>query len=285
MLRMVEPAPDQTGPPPPPTESEWARQGWTVVGELHGGHQSRVYTARAASGELVVKLTDRRSVDDAYVARLELASELASADTRIVGPLRHHGSLASELGEWFAVTYPIVEGRHPVHSDRADVTDMGVALASVHRSMRALVIADVPRVAALRGSVGELHGAGPDQLLHGDYSSANVVMTDQGMRIIDLDDAGWGPVEFEIGNTLYMALFDATLRDEVDGYRQFRAWFVDSYVEAAAGPLQLEVVEAAIRLRKRALAGWLDDLRNAPPGIRSASPEWRRVLRRFSTAL
>ena len=102
------------------------------------------------------------------------------------------------------------------------------------------------------------------------------------MRIIDLDDAGWGPVEFEIGNTLYMALFDATMRDELDGYRQFREWFVDSYGDAAASPLQPDVVEAAITLRKRALANWLDDLPNAPPGIRSASPEWRRLLHRFS---
>lgn len=278
----MAPASDNLAPTLPPTESEWAGQGWTVVGELHGGHQSRVYRTRRATGDFVAKLTDRNFVDDAYFARLELVSEIASVDTNVVGPVRIHGSLTRALGDWFVVAYPVVHGRSPVHTDRADVVDMAVALASLHRSMRTLDIPRVPRVAALRSTGFGLDGSGPDQLLHGDYSGSNVLVTADGMRIIDFADAGWGPVEFEIGNTLYMALFDATLRNDLDGYRQFREWFIESYGDAATVRPQLDVVDAAITLRKQALAEWLDDLSNAPPGIRSASPQWRRLLRDFS---
>jgi Ser/Thr protein kinase RdoA (MazF antagonist) len=254
-----------------------------VIGELHGGHQSRVYRARRKGGEYVAKLTDQRFVDEAYFARLELASHLASVDSTVVGPRRVRGSLSRELGEWFVVAYPIVQGRTPDHGERADVTAMALALASLHRSLRSFVVDGIPRVAALRSTAHELPGSRPDQLLHGDFGSSNVFATDSGMRIIDFDDAGWGPVEFEIGNTLYMALFDASLHDDLDGYMRFREWFVDGYGDAAADRPRLDIVDAAITLRKQALASWLDDLPNAPPGIRSASPEWRRLLRRFST--
>lgn len=272
---------DVASPATPPTASEWARQGWTVIGEMHGGHQSRLYRVRRRTGEFVAKLTEARFVDEAYFARLQLASKLAAVDPSVVGPIPIRGSLAGELGEWFVVAYPIVRGRDLDHRDRADVIAMAAALAALHRAMGTLVVEGIPRVAALRSTGLGLPGAGPDQLLHGDFSTSNVIATDRCLRLIDFDDVGWGPVEFEIGNTLYMDLFDATLRDDVGGYVQFREWFVDGYCDAAEERPRLDVVDAAITLRKDALAGWLDDLPNAPPGIRSASPEWRRVLRRF----
>jgi hypothetical protein len=79
-----------------------------------------------------------------------------------------------------------------------------------------------------------------------------------------------------------MAMFDATVRKDLDEYLRFREWFVGGYGAAAADVPRLDVVDAAIMLRKRALATWLDDLPNAPIGIRSASPEWRGLLRRFA---
>ena len=252
-----------------------------MVGELHGGHQSRLYRARRTGGDYVAKLTERRFVDDAYFARLDLAGRLAAIDSRVVGPLPIEGSLATAMGEWFVVAYPFVQGRSADPTDRGDVTAMAATLAELHDSMRTLDVAGLPRVAALRDVTDGLGSGRPEQLLHGDYGASNIVVNDAGVRIIDFDDAGWGPVEFEIGNTLYMAMFDATVRHDLDEYRRFREWFVDGYGVTAASAPELDVVDAAITLRKRALANWLDDLPNAPIGVRSASPEWRRLLRRF----
>ncbi len=111
---------DLVSPAKPPAASQWARLGWTVIDEIQGGHQSRLYRVRRDSGEFVATLTERRFVDEAYFARLELVSQLASVDPQVIGPVRIRGSLSTQLGEWFAVAYPIVRGPSPDQSDRAE---------------------------------------------------------------------------------------------------------------------------------------------------------------------
>lgn len=194
--------------------------------------------------------------------------------------------VAREIGDWCAVEYPLVRGRRPDHTDRDDVTALAATLVSLHRSMRNLArTTSVPVVAALRSVTTATNGFGPDHLLHGDYSSSNLMQTEHGARVLDFDDAGYGPVEFEIGNTLYMALFDATLHRRLDEYRRFRHWFVEAYDNAADARVRLDIVDAAVTLRKTTLSNWTEDLPNAPIGIRSASPEWLRELRWFAASL
>jgi Ser/Thr protein kinase RdoA (MazF antagonist) len=122
-------------------------------------------------------------------------------------------------------------------------------------------------------------------LLHGDYLPVNVLLDGDRTRVIDFDDCGYGPVEFELGNTLSMVLFDATLNNDPRSYERFRQWFCDSYA-AEAGPALSEVdVNRSIELRRSALRYWLDHPAEAPIGIRSASPEWRRQLRVFADSI
>jgi Ser/Thr protein kinase RdoA (MazF antagonist) len=255
----------------------------TVVGHLHGGHQSTVVRVQRDGEAMAVKLTDRRFVDDAYAARLEVLEAAASIDARIVGPRRIAGSLANDLGGWSAVAYPFVDGRSPSPTDQRDVAVMASSLAALHRTLQRVGRSPrIPRVAALRATDGGSTDRGPDQLLHGDYGTSNVKLTGDGVRVLDFDDAGYGPVEFDVGNSLYMTLFDFTMDGRPEAFTAFRQWFVAGYDGACDDPLDVDQVDAAVALRKRALSRWLDDLPNAPIGIRTASAEWRRQLRHFA---
>jgi Ser/Thr protein kinase RdoA (MazF antagonist) len=264
-----------------PTTDEWTQVGLTAGREVHGGHQSRVVLAERRGESLAVKLTDRRFVDETYFRRLEMVEILASNDSNVIGPTRIGGSTAVEVGEWFAVAYPFVEGRTPVLTERADVTVMASALASLHRSLRDIPPQDIPFVAALRPAEYMRDEFGSYQLLHGDYSNSNVMLSEDRVSVIDFDDAGYGPIEFEVGNTLYMVLFDATMQHRVDEYERFREWFVETYSAQTNRTLHSGQLDMAIELRKRALADWLDDLPSAPIGIRTAPSTWLSELRRF----
>lgn len=104
-------------------------------------------------------------------------------------------------------------------------------------------------------------------------------------RVIDFDDCGYGPVEFELGNTLYMVLFDATLNNDPRSYERFRQWFCDSYAAEAARVISEVDLDRSIELRRSALRYWLDHPAEAPIGIRSASTEWHRQLRIFAESI
>jgi Ser/Thr protein kinase RdoA (MazF antagonist) len=267
-----------------PEVADWARLGLRAGVELHAGHQSRVIRASGNGQELVVKLTDRRFVDEAFFGRLELLDDLADVDPHAVGAVRFGDSLAVAVGRWWIAAYPFVPGRTPVITQHDDVAAMASTLASLHRSLRKLDAPRVPTVAALRRLESPPPGSGPYQLLHGDFSAANVLLTDGGVRVTDFDDAGYGPIEFDVGNTLYMALFDATMAGTLDVYESYRRWFVTAYDGAAGTALDPQQLDAAITLRRAALRSWLDDLTSAPIGIRTATPQWHQYLRRFADA-
>ena len=116
---------------------------------------------------------------------------------------------------------------------------------------------------------------------HGDFSDANTLLADGAVGIFDFDDCGYGPIEFEVGNSLYMVLFDAAMTGDHPRYERFRDWFVTSYEATLGTSITDATLDAAIRLRIDALGRWLDDLRLAPIGIRTASPEWHGTLRTF----
>ena len=268
-----------------PDAREWAEVGLRVGPPLHGGHQSHVLLAEGQDRRLAVKLTDSRLMDPFHDHRVHLVERLAEREPIVVGPVRIGPSLVTQIGTWRAVAYPYVEGTTPDATDRTHVAAMAAALARLHASFEEVHDRELPRVAALRGA-GRPHGEllGRDQLIHGDFSAANVLFTDDGVKVFDYDDCGRGPVEFEIGNTLYMALFDAVMDDDIGRSERFRRWFVEAYETAAGRSLDADALDHAIGLRKAALGRWLDDPELAPIGIRLATAEWRRQLRAFIEA-
>lgn len=266
-------------PLPVPHQTTLSSLGVILASELHGGHQSRVFSAQRNGEDVVVKLVDGRHVDRSFQVRLEVMAALADIDDSVVAPIPIAGLLATPIGDWIAVVTPFVAGEPPDVDSQRDVRRMASTLANLHRSLGRLPAFDLPTVAALSGV--DHRGFGPPQLLHGDYSSANVIFTGHRTRVIDFDDCGYGPVEFEVGNTLYMALFDAAMSSAMDGYEQFRRWFVDEYGSVSGQMLRDDLLDLAVSLRVDALARWLEAPETAPIGIRTATPAWRDALRAF----
>jgi len=270
-------------PLPVPSAHVWRSVGLTPGEEIHAGYQSRVFIAERGGEKVVVKLSDSRLVDESFLQRIEIQSSLARIDESVVGPLTLGSSCVAHLDDWLAVAYPFVVGEAPDITSQSDVRHMAEALSRLHGSLKRLDIVDMPAVAALRGvdALEAADGFGPAQLLHGDFSDANTLMAEGGVRIFDLDDCGYGPVEFEIGNTLYMVLFDAVMNPDMHRYERFRAWFVDEYRSAGGRGVTDTALDRAIRLRVDALGRWIDRPETAPIGIRTATTEWRESLRVF----
>jgi Ser/Thr protein kinase RdoA (MazF antagonist) len=268
---------------PLPDERAWSSIGVECVQELHGGYQSRILAGSCDGDRVVVKLTDSRLVDQTYRRRVEVTALLAQMDDSVVGPLTTKAGVVVELGLWLAVVYPFVVGTTPDVCEEADVRRMALTMAGLHRSLQQLDPVDLPTVAALAGTEPptNVEGFGGRQLLHGDFSPANLLISDGRVRVFDFDDCGYGPIEFEVGNTLYMVLFDAARSSEMERYERFRTWFVDEYRSASSHEVPDELVDTSIELRVQALGRWIDRPESAPIGIRTATPAWRESLRAF----
>jgi hypothetical protein len=268
---------------PLPDDRAWSSIGVECAQELHGGHQSRLLEGSCDGDRVVVKLTDSRLVDQTYRRRVEVTALLAEMDDSVVGPLATKAGVVVELGLWLAVVYPFVVGTTPDVCEEADVRRMALTMAGLHRSLQQLDPVDLPTVAALAGAEPptNVEGFGGRQLLHGDFSPANLLFTDGRVRVFDFDDCGYGPIEFEVGNTLYMVLFDAAMSSEMERYERFRTWFVDEYRSASSHEVPDKLVDRSIELRVQALGRWIDRPESAPLGIRTATPAWRESLRAF----
>jgi Ser/Thr protein kinase RdoA (MazF antagonist) len=268
---------------PLPDDQAWLSIGVVCGSELHGGHQSRVFAASCDGDQVVVKLTDSRLVDQAFQRRVEVTSRLAEIDDSIVGPVTTKAGRILELGGWLAVVYPFIVGNAPDVGDEADVRRMATTMASLHRSLDQLEPVDLPAVAALAEAEPrtDVSRFGRRQLLHGDFSHANLLFSDRQSRVFDFDDCGYGPIEFEVGNTLYMMLFDAAMSSDMARYERFRAWFVDEYRSASGHGVPDELVDKSIEIRVRVLGRWIDHPETAPIGIRTATPAWRDSLQAF----
>lgn len=143
----------------------------------------------------------------------------------------------------------------------------------------------LPLISALRvASTVRADAASTDQLLHGDFSASNLRQTDDGVRVFDFDDCGYGPPEFDVANALYMVLFDQTVHGTFPTYETFRRSFIDGYLNSSEPSIGLGTLDHFIDLRVQALAAWLDDLDSAPTGIRTAPSAWHATLRSFVSA-
>lgn len=266
---------------PLPSDADWLSIGLTCGPELHAGYQSRVLRSSLDGDPIVVKLGDSRLVDDSFSRRVELLASLSEVDRSVVAPVPIRSELINRLGQWLVVAYPHVTGEIPEVTIRHDVIEMASTLAELHHALAQHGAVDLPTVAALRDHEEPGSGFGPAQLLHGDFSRANTLRVNGRLRVFDFDDCGYGPVEFELGNTLYMVLFDAWMTSNVGCYERFREWFVEAYRSESGRSVVDAALDTAIEMRISALDRWLTHPESAPIGIRTATPEWRDRLRTF----
>ncbi len=250
-----------------------------AIHELHGGHQARVFRVTRLNGEMIVaKVTDASLVDRrTFATRVDVVAALGDVDHRVCRPVPIDDRLVNEVeleGQLcLLVCYEYADGDVVGNSD-AEL--MGRTLAGLHESMAHLPRAALPSVAALGGSTTD-----GDQLIHGDFNSGNLRQRAGAVRVFDFDDCGYGPVEFDVANVLYMVMFDAVTSGVPDVYSSFREPFVAGYGSVAVREPTDEVLDRFIARRVEALRGWLDDLQRAPIGIRTATPEWHATLRSF----
>ena len=239
-----------TDSPPLPDHSEWARFGISDAVELHAGKQSRVFRAELDGVDVALELTDGRLADRSLLeTRMALVEALAVDVEAAVRPHR--------IGR--ALVQPI---------------------AQVHGSMALMPAQSLPPVAELGDGAFDFDR--PDwQLLHGDFNEQNMIVTTDGLRVFDFDDCGYGPIEFDVANTLYMVLFDADVHGRPDRYDAFRPAFLAGYAVGSGEQLDNEIIDDLVAVRVSALGHWLDNLTTAPIGIRTASTEWHEVLRTF----
>lgn len=264
-----------------PTDRQWHDWRVEVIDELHAGKQSRVFEATLDGRRAVVKLTDAHLADRAALtARMAAVDALAGRLANVVAPLRIGDELVQPIGDWLMTATPFVDGGRLDVARSADAELLGATMADLHRAMHDLPRFDIAPIAALadRAHVDEQRDW---QLLHGDFSEQNVIVTPSTVRVIDFDDCGYGPVEYDIANSLYMVLFDADVNGEPARSERFRPAFLAGYARRSARSVDDGIVDAFIAIRIEALARWLDDLANAPIGIRTSPAAWLDTLAAF----
>jgi len=268
-----------------PSHGEWLQLGVQEVSELHAGKQSRVFAATIDGRKCAVKLTDS-SLSNRIVldARMQAVVSLAGHLALVIEPARFGGDLVREIGPWLITVTPFVDGERVDIERPADGHLMGTTLAQLHRALARLPSGALPPVAALDTPQHRDRWRNSWQLLHGDFSDQNTVRTPVGLRIFDFDDCGYGPIEYDIANSLYMVLFDSVVNECMRRYEAFRPAFLAGYASEADLTVDDTDVDAIMGIRISALASWIDDLPNAPIGIRTATPAWLETLRTFVTS-
>jgi Ser/Thr protein kinase RdoA (MazF antagonist) len=271
--------------PSVPTEEEWVALGFHGVTELDGGWQSRVFAAEGAAGSLAVKLTQAHLVDPKVLGqKAALVDDLARLDASVVAPVPVCGTLVYPFGEWLVTATSLIDGDRLEESNAAHSELLGASLAGLHRSMREVPAVDIPRVAALRSNAGRWGlSAESDQLLHGDFNTSNLIVTGAGIRIFDFDDCGYGPIEFDVANSIYMVGFDSWVKDgSMATFQTFRSAFVAGYSRSSDRTLEDASIDSLIDTRVMTLRRWAANASAAPIGIRNSPAKWIETLERFA---
>ena len=228
-----------------------------------------------------VKLTDSRFADRSVVASRQIAIEsLANRHPNVVPPIRFDGALVQPIGSWLMTATPFIEGEQLDESAAGDAELLGRSLALLHEPLRQLDAFEIPPIAALV-STGRAAERSCWQLLHGDFSCQNVIVEPTMLRVFDFDDCGYGPIEYDIANSIYMVLFDSDVTNQPDLYETFRPALLEGYANGSGRRINEVAVDEMIGIRIEALGRWLDDLSGAPIGIRSSSLEWLETLAAF----
>lgn len=264
--------------------------GVTDVQELSGGHQSRVYLATSSGGEgVVLKLIEQIGLPaDVLHERVGMLSALGGRTDVVCAPVPVRGQFIHELsheqvGARYAVCYQLAPGREPDVGDAGDAATMGHTLAGLHAHLAELPSFDLPPMTGFRdlAAMSLAVASGRPQLLHGDFNSANVRVDHNRVRVFDFDDAGYGPVQFDLAHALYVVMFDAVTAGDPDQYDVFKASFLPAYCASARAEYAEAELNPLIDHRVAVLNAWLADPSQAPPGIRNSSTAWLDTLRGF----
>ncbi|HMG43059.1 MAG TPA: phosphotransferase [Acidimicrobiales bacterium] len=271
---------------------------------LHGGYQGKAWTAELDGDRIVLKLVSANFFSKQGVTtKQQMLARLAVSDPQVCGPIAIAGELVTEatdddLGPSFLRAFEFAPGRTPDVRRPNDGEILGRTLARLHLSMSSLPPYDLgPMRAFTPHSVDVFRSSGIEippailtpassrrHLLHGDFGMHNVKFNGEGdVKIFDFDDCGYGTVEEDVGNSLYMAMF----RCFVDGdgprtYEPFRARFLNSYTGFLAEPISIEAVSRYLHLRVFTLLLWLARPDLAPPGVADSSASWKETLAEFA---
>lgn len=259
-------------------------RGLQIHGSLAGGYQSTVYSGALGDRHVVVKVVDARWSEPEIVLRqAELAGDLAAIDPRVVAPIAIGGDLLLVIGDHLITVLPRVAGHSPDLDNERDARWLGKQLARLHLSL-AQVSSDLPPVASLRVPGNNIGGA-EEQLIHGDPGAANFLRDGDDAHVLDLGEAGFGTRAYDVSLALFSRRFEVWSRDarRATGSADDQAprALIDGYEDEVGHPLSSDALLEGLRLRRGALAWWLNHLQDAPVGIRTASPEWRDHLARF----
>lgn len=222
--------------------------------------------------------------DAAIQEEHDFTRELAELEVPVVPPLRHHDERTlHRYGPFRFALYPRRGGRAPDLESPPLLEQMGRFVARLHNIGALRPFAHRPELTVTHFGVesyrylleqgfipAELElayrslaedlieqvracydrsGAPLNLRLHGDCHQGNILWTEAGPHIVDLDDARMGPAiqdlwMFLSGDRAHMT---ARLSDVLEGYSQFRDF----------DPRELHLIEALRTLRMMHYAAWL----------------------------
>ncbi len=248
---------------------------------LHGGSQSVVHAARWKGADVVVKA--ELEPDPWIDARMTAVAAAARANPQVVPPLELDGAFVHALADRRYVLHPFVAGPPPGITDPTQVEEMGRSLARLHATLRSLDGSGLPDVSAMRAlDADDVDLAGERQLIHADFGTSNLIVSSDGLRILDFGELGFGTAALDVANTIFIERFSAALDGRLADADRFAEVFVAAYADESGSSIGSDDIELGLDVRRRALGRWLDDPERAPVGIARSSPEWRRRLRRYA---
>jgi Ser/Thr protein kinase RdoA (MazF antagonist) len=278
----------------------------TDLTPISGGKQNYVLSGTRNGEVCVLKVTDsrHRSLID-LETQLAMLAALKHYAANVCVPLSLTGDsyIQETIIEgipFYLVAYPYAAGKDVQIGEHSQ--EMGQALAELHVAMQQLPrypfaeigrgknLANIKRTAQALKIPAEVYSAAQSlhrpeeiQLLHGDFSAANLKIDGLKVNVFDFDNCIYGLPAYELANTLYMVLFDEMTGKghDLKRYRHFRQGFLAGYMGSSLKPLAATDIDAFIDYRVLMLAAWLHSPDGAPLFIRQASPAWLETLHAF----
>jgi len=263
--------------------------------------ENRVYQVGVEDAQPLIAKFYRagRWSDAAIEEEHAFALDLAAAELPVVGPLQFHNSTLLHHGELRFALYPRCGGRAPELESTENLRWMGRLLARLHGvgsrhrfaargAIDRATLIQVPSravfespllppaqqqryasaIAAIDALIAQRFAAVGDVQslrLHGDCHAGNVLWTDSGPHLVDLDDARMGPA---VQDLWMLAQNPSALAQLLEGDAEFRDF--DHRELALIEPLRL--------MRQIHYAGWIARRWDDPAFPRAfpfaAEPRW-----------